>query len=364
MAKNKTHQPAAPDELGDGWQTSAPGELGLDPMALAGIVPHFSQWHAANVHAVLIARHGSLAFERYFEGEDEAWGRPLGRVAYDAGKLHDLRSVTKSVVSLLFGIAARNAGFDELDTPVLSFFPEHSDLTIGNKKHITVRHLLEMSTGLAWNEEVPYSDPANSEILMTNADDRCRYVLDQELVRPPGRAWQYSGGTTTLLAEIIHRLAGKQVDALARESLFDALGMHETDWLAYDDGVPIAASGLRLRPRDLLKIGQLVLDGGKRGDEQIVAQAWIEQATSPQINGQGLFFYGHHWWLGRSFVAGEEITWISGVGWGGQRLFIVPSQELVVLVMAGLYDNPILQPVPGEIVLRRYALSAAMAGER
>jgi len=120
-------------------------------------------------------------------------------------------------------------------------------------------------------------------------------------------------------------------------------------------------SGLRMRPRDLAKIGQLILKGGMWNDSRIVSKAWTEESTSPQVHGEGLFFYGYQWWLGRSLVNRREVTWISAVGWGGQRMYIVPSLELVVVVMAGLYDNPVLQPIIGEIILRRYALSAALA---
>jgi len=342
------------------WTTATPEEVDLDGEALAGIDEQFNAWKEANVHAALIARRGKLVAEHYFTGEDQAWGRDLGTVAYDRTMLHDLRSVTKSVVSLVYGIAqADHPELARLDTPVFDFFPEHRELATNGREAITLRHLLEMSAGLRWNEDVPYSDPENSEIRMTLADDRCRYVLEQDLVRPPGRSWIYSGGASALIAEIVSRAAGKEIDALATERLFAPLGIAEHDWLSYDDGVPIAASGLRLKPRDTLKLGQLVLQNGMWEGERIVPADWIAASTSPQINGQGLFFYGHHWWLGRSLVARREIGWTAGVGWGGQRLFIVPDAEMVVLVHAGLYGEPWLQSIPAEVVLRRYALASA-----
>lgn len=358
---NKGCPGCQPRDLGDGWLVSTPAAEDMSTESLEGLADHFKRWSQANVHAVLMARNGKLVFEHYFTGKDEAWGKPLGKVTYDADKHHDLRSITKSVVALAFGIARERGGLDDLDQPVFDFFPEHADLATGEKKDITLRHLLEMSTGLEWNEDVPYSDPANSEICMTHAQDRCRYDLEQPLVRSPGRAWIYNGGTTALIAEIIFRTTGLQVDALAREALFVPLGITESDWLTYDNGVPIAASGLRLKPRDLLKLGQLVLDRGKAGDRQIVPSDWIDAMTTPQINGMMQFFYGYQWWLGRSLINRQEVTWSAGVGWGGQRLFVVPSQNLVVVVHAGLYDKPDMQMMPGEVVLRRYALTAAMA---
>ena len=346
--------------MAEDWPAAAPEEAGLDSGILAGLAPQFEAWEEANLHAALIVRHGRLAYEHYFTGQDERWGRPLGRLAYDASMRHDLRSVTKSVISLLAGCVLGEEGEAALATPVFALFPEHADLATGGKETMTLGHLLEMSTGLVWDEDIPYSDPANSERMMTVAPDRVRYVLEQPLLRPPGAAWLYNGGTTALVAEALVRRSGKPLDALAREFLFEPLAIAGEEWIRYDDGVPVAASGLRLTPRDTARIGQMVLQGGRWGDRQVVPADWIAISTAPRLNGQGLFFFGLQWWLGRSLVAREEVRWIAAVGWGGQRLFVVPERDLVVVVHAGLYDQPWLQPLPGETVLRRYALAACL----
>jgi CubicO group peptidase (beta-lactamase class C family) len=349
-----------PAAMTDEWSVSSPDEMGLDGKLLHGIGPHFESWTDANAHAILIARHGTLVYERYFTGEDQAWGKPLGRVAYDAGMRHDLRSISKSITSLLVGIAVDRGWLGSLDAPVFSFFPEHADLRTPEKDRMTVRHLLTMSPGLAWNEELPYSNPQNSERLMTDAPDQCRYVLQQPLVREPGRAYIYNGGTTALLAAIVQRSAKLPIDTIAQQALFEPLGIKDVEWIRYADGTPIAASGLRMRPRDLLKIGQMVLDGGLWQGKQVVSRAWIEDSTAAHINGDAIYFYGYQWWLGRSLVNREEIKWVAGVGHGGQRLYIVPSRGLVVLAMAGLYNSAMYQGIVGEVTLRRYALQAAV----
>ncbi|MFC3229926.1 serine hydrolase domain-containing protein [Marinibaculum pumilum] len=358
----------APADLGDGWPVAAPAEAGLDPGILDGLVPQFTAWRAANLHAVLIARHGRLAYERYFTGPDQRWGQDLGAVSYDSGMAHDLRSISKSVTSLLAGIGRQRGWLPGLDTPVLSLLPECADLAGPDNSDldrgaITIRHLLTMSAGLAWNEDLPYSDPRNSERLMSIAPDRARYVLEQPLLRPPGRVYGYNGGLTLLLGDLLAAGGGAALDDLAQEVLFDPLGIARPDWVRYPDGVPICASGLRLRPRDGLKIGQMVLQGGRWQDRQVVPADWIVESLTPQINGQELYFYGYQWWLGRSLVRKREIGWAAAMGWGGQRLYLVPGLDLVVLVHAGLYDNPPLQPVVGGVVLRRYALEAAVAAD-
>jgi CubicO group peptidase (beta-lactamase class C family) len=354
------HMVDTADAAADGWFIATPDEQDMDGAVLDGLAAQFNDWPEAKLHAVVMARGGKLVYERYFTGEDQAWGKPLGEVAYHAGLKHDLRSVSKSVVSLLFGIALDRGFVGDLDTPVFSFFPGCADLRTPEKDKITLRHLLTMSAGLGWNEELPYSDRRNSERQMTDAPDRVRFVLEQPLRRPPGATYAYNGGLTALLARILELRTGEPLDVLAQNLLFTPLGIDDVEWARYGDGAPVAASGLRMRPRDLAKIGQLVLDHGIAGGNHVVSRAWMDQAVDAQVNGEGLYFYGYHWWLGRSLVARREIRWIAGVGWGGQRLFIVPELDLVVAVLAGLYADPPLARIVGEVVLRRYALTAAL----
>jgi CubicO group peptidase (beta-lactamase class C family) len=345
----------------DNWARSNPDTEGMDSSVLEGLARQFEAWDGANLHAALMVRQGKLVFERYFAGEDRAWGTALGRITYHAGLRHDLRSITKSITSLLFGIGVDRGWVKDLDQSVFAFFPEHSDLKTPAKTQINLRHLLTMSAGFGWNEQLPYSNPANSERRMIDADDPCRYVLEQPIIRPPGAAYTYNGGLTALLAAILQRMSGRPIDVLAKEVLFEPLNIWDVEWIRYKDGTRNAVSGLRMRPRDLAKIGQLVLNGGQWEGRQIVSRAWIDESTSPHVNGESLFFYGYQWWLGRSLVRRREIKWISAVGYGGQRMYIVPSLALVVVVTAGLYDDPVLQSMVGEIILRRYALSATLS---
>jgi CubicO group peptidase (beta-lactamase class C family) len=351
----------SPTDLHDGWNVSSPEAQGLDARLLRGLATGFEAWPEANVHAILMARNGSLVYERYFTGEDWAWATPLGRVTYDATMKHDIRSITKSVVSLVVGVGMARGWLRDLEAPVFSFFPEYADLCTAEKAALTVRHLLTMATGLAWDEEIPYSNPENSERQMIEAADPLRYVLAQPLVRPPGHVYNYNGGATALLAAIVAKVSGDPIEVLTPRELFQPLGIADFDWVRYANGMANAASGLRLRPRDLAKIGQLVLGRGAWHSRQVVPAPWVAESLTPQINGTGLYFYGFQWWLGRSLVERREIMWAAGVGWGGQRLFVVPSLDLIVVVLAGLYDNPALQPIVGEVVLRRYALASAMA---
>jgi CubicO group peptidase (beta-lactamase class C family) len=350
---------ASPPDLRDGWTVAAPETQGLESVRLCAIGPRFERWTQANAHAVLVVRNGVLVYERYFAGEDEKFGRPLGRVAYDAGKLHDMRSITKSVTSLAVGIAIERGLIASVDVPVFTLFPEYADLRTPEKESITLRHLLTMSAGFAWNEYLPYSNPNNSERKLFEAADAARFVLEQPLWTPPGESYNYNGGATLLLAAAVAKASGKPFEQLVQEALFDPLGISDVEWMRGPGGLAWAASGLRLRPRDLAKIGQLVLARGEWQGKRIVSADWIAQSTAPQINGEGLFFYGYQWWLGRSLVARREIGWASAVGWGGQRMFVVPERNIVVVVTAGLYSGPIFQGLVGSTVLNEYVLRAA-----
>ena len=355
---SETARTSSPARIEDGWPVGSPVEHGLDPALIAAISPRFEEWTDANMHAILVVRHGVLVYEHYFTGEDRRWGiGPVGRVAYDAHMKHDLRSITKSVTSLLVGIARDQGYIQDLDASVFSFFPEHDDLRTPETDAITVRHLLTMSAGLAWNELVPWNKLENSETCMAAAPNLYRYVLEQPLANPPGRVFNYCGGGTELLAGILQKVSGTSLDKYAKEGLFDPLGMRDVQWLHYPNGDFAAASGLRLSARDLAKIGQVMLDLGMWQGRRIVSTRWVEESTSPQINGDGPFFYGYQWWLGRSLINRREATWVAALGYGGQRLFIVPDLNIVVVSMAGRYNSQIRCDV-GNLLLNDYVLSA------
>jgi hypothetical protein len=158
----------------------------LDDAVRSGLVP--------NVHVVLASRAGHIVLERYFSGADESWGTPLGSVTFGPDTLHDLRSVTKSIVGLLYGIALDRGLVPSPDAPLLAQFPEYPDLAADPQRaHLTVMNALNMTLGMEWDEQRPYTDPKNSEIAMERAPDRYRFVLDRPFVAAPGERWIYSG---------------------------------------------------------------------------------------------------------------------------------------------------------------------------
>ena len=322
----------------DGWPVASVGEDKLvDRGALCRMADRLVA-SSANVHAVLVARGGKLVFERYFRGSDEIQNRPVRNVTFDADTLHDMKSVSKSVASLVLGIAIDRGLIGSLNEPIFSFFPELSDLRTPEKERIQLLHVLTMSLGLKWVEAIPDDGDNNDEARMHMARDPCRYVLGLAATAPAGQEFFYNTGALTLLSAIIRRATGRPLDEFARATLFEPMGITGVEWIRVK-GDSDAGGGLRLRPRDMAKIGQLVLAGGRWNDRQIVSKAWIDASMTPRLGATSGFFYGYLWWLGRSLFNGREIHWPAALGRGGQSIRIVPELDLVAVVTAGYYQD-------------------------
>ncbi|MEV4510372.1 serine hydrolase [Dactylosporangium sp. NPDC049525] len=288
------------------------------------------------LHAVVAVRGGRTVLEHYGEGEDFAWERSLGVVRFGPDTLHDVRSVTKSVTALLYGIALGDGRVPGPLAPLLQQFPQYPDLAAdADRARLTVEHALTMSLGLEWREDIPYDSPANAEIAMELAPDRYRYVLERPVVEAPGIRWGYCGGASALLGQLIADGTGKPLAEYGQAALFDPLGIEHVEWMAGTDGVASAASGLRLAPRDLARIGELVLAEGEWDGRRVVPADWIRTMVQPRLKTDWGAGYGYHWYL--ETIAGRRV--VMAAGNGGQRLAVVPDLDLAVAITAGNYDD-------------------------
>jgi CubicO group peptidase (beta-lactamase class C family) len=191
---------------------------------------------------------------------------------------------------------------------------------------------------LRWVEATPDTGDDNDEVRMHRAPDPCRYVLGLPVTAPPGQEFVYNTGALALISAIMRKATGRHLDEFARETLFEPLGITGTEWDRYQ-GDTDAGGGLRLRPRDMAKIGQLVLAGGRWNDRQVVSKAWIETSTAEKLKATDHQTYGYLWWLGRARLDGRMVHWIGALGRGGQTIRIVPELDLVVVVTAGYYQD-------------------------
>lgn len=329
------------------WTPVAPADAGFDANLNARIDKLIAEKRIWNVHGLVVLRGGKLVLERYFTGRDNARGRDIGEIAFGPDTLHDLRSVSKSIVSLLYGIAFAQGKVPPPEAPLFDSFPEYRDLAKDGREKLTIHHVLTMTMGTEWDETgIPYTDRRNSEIAMDLAPDRYRFILERKVMQAPGRYFTYSGGATALLAKIIRKGTGTSLHGFAREALFGPLGIGTTEWIADPAGEEFAASGLRMTPRDLALIGQLLLHRGKWGGKEIVSVSWLERSFMPHTSSDDFRRFGYHWYI-TYFGFGRQIGWQPekveqnwlAQGNGGQRLFVLPGIELTVAITAGNYDT-------------------------
>ena len=186
------------------------------------------------------------------------------------------------------------------------------------------------------------SDPKHDYFAMRRGGDWIRYVFNKELVAPPGQQFNYNGGLSALLGEIIKRASGIDAEKFSEKYLFEPLGISDVSWLKYNNGSINTGGGILLRSRDMAKIGQMVLSKGKYKNKRIVSEQWIAESSKNQTLEKAHPFgsgYGYQWWLGETFIDGEKINTVIAQGRGGQCIFIIPKAKAIVVVTSQLVDN-------------------------
>ena len=330
-----------PGMTAEPWPIASPADAGLDGRALDALADRIEAGALPGLHSLLVVREGRLVFERYFRGWDASWGRPLGTVDFGPDTLHDLRSVTKSVVGALVGIARGDGLLPDLDRPLVELLPEDLVSAPEAVAKIGLRHALTMSAGLDWDElRFPYWDPRNDEIAMWRSDDPVGFVLSRPIVAEPGARFAYNGGLPTLLAAVVEHVTGTRIDRFAAERLFCPLGTSKFEWMQHGSGLHVAASGLRLRPRDMARFGWMMLDGGRWHGREILPAEYVHASLTAQLETESPLApaYGYQWWIARETMRDGVIEIPAANGNGGQRIYLLRDARLVVVVTAGNYD--------------------------
>ena len=314
-----------------GLPLASPESQGMDSVRLAALVERIAAGAYGRQTGLVIVRNGAIVTERYFNG-------------HSVQAPHTLQSVTKSVTSLLVGIALERGALEGIDRQVLGLFPEYPEVghRDARKEAMTVEDLLTMRTGLDWTE---YRHEPGQPLYDLNhsSGDWYRFVLDWPMREEPGTRWEYNSGGVILLSGILRNAAGVRADQLADQALFAPLGIQGARWVYGPGAVPHTGGGLSLRTRDMARLGLLVLNGGRWEGVQVVPEAWIARSTAthgPRVRTMGSHRvdYGYLWWqaplddpMNPRPAAGSLIF---AAGAGGQWIIIVPRYGLVVAANA------------------------------
>jgi CubicO group peptidase (beta-lactamase class C family) len=349
-----------PEQTDDGWQTASLDEVGIDEKEIGEAIARINDDTYQNVHSVLIVKDGKLVFEEYFSGYTWDYNGDQFRgelTDFGIDTIHNLASVTKSFTSALVGIAIDHGFIQGVDEKVFAFFPEYADLKDERKESITLEHLLTMTSGLAWNEmELPYSNTNNDLVQLFIVSDPIEYILAKPVVNEPGAKWYYNGGGTNLLGKVIREATGLRMDGFAKEYLFAPLGITDYEWDHINPDMIHASGNLRLRPRDMAKLGYLFLNGGTWKGERIVSGEWIEASTKGRVSPSWFDGYGYQWWRQTYQSNSTSVDSFFAGGWGGQRIMVFPGLDLVVVFTGGNY----VAEEPVDEIITRYILPAVL----
>ena len=277
-----------------------------------------------NINAFLVMHQGELVWDYYSKGWTE-------------DHLHIVHSCTKSIVSILIGTLFDQDLLEDVDVPVYTLFPDlNPDEISEQNKKLTLEHFLTMSTGLASRDSYLYNWEGLREIW--NNENWVKDILLIPSDVPGGQRFDYSNLASFLLGELIRQKTGMDVSDYARKTLFVPLGIEKYKWDANPHGQSKGWGGLSLRPRDLLKIGQLILQQGEWEGEQLISASWIEESMKPHAQAGTLReFYGYQWWLDKD---GRYLA----LGYEGQYLIIDPDMEIVVVFASKLLENDFFLP--------------------
>ncbi len=307
-----------PSRRNDGWEVASPEEAGIRASTLDALYDRFyAEDDFYNAVSLLVVRHGRLVAEGY------------AKDPYDRHRVHHLQSITKSVTSLVFGVLHERGVFPNLDETLRDILPSSSFEGDPRARSITLRHLLTMSSGL------DYDNTAFSiDLLMLRPGDQDREILSRKMYADPGAEFRYRDADPQLLSYAIQDRTGRTLADLADELLFRPLRINDYRWQENVDGVTLGAHALWLQPRDMAKIGQLVLNGGLWNGERLVSEEWIDASTTTKVMPDagdpdiGGFGYGYYWWVI------PDLPGFTAWGHGGQYILVVPEADLVVVLTA------------------------------
>ncbi|MBN9299823.1 MAG: serine hydrolase [Filimonas sp.] len=292
-----------------------------------------------NIHSILISQNDTIIYEAYFNG-------------YNRDSLHDSRSSFKSITSLLTGIALDKQLIKNVKQPISTFFPAENIFAADTlKKQITIENLLEMRSGFDCNE---WDDSKDCEAEMEKTSDWVNFSLSIPMKNKPGTTWAYTSCNPVIVGGIIEKAANMPVIQFADTYFFAPLGITKYRWTTDPSGHGMTGGSFYIRPVDMLQIGQLVLNNGKKGNTRIVSEKWLENSTRCNIPIPGSSFvqmsrsaaaipqpayYGYYWYREEIKTASGSYPLLFASGNGGQYIMIIKPLNMVVVFTQGNYGK-------------------------
>ena len=351
----------------DGWTVASAAEHGIAIAELETMMNDIRAGQFPSIDAIVIARNGELVFDETIRTAIDEEDRRVGNAD---PAMHAQFSASKSITSLAVGIAIDEGYIDGVDTQYLSLFPYTDYENWDERKNdITLQHVLAMQLGLAWNEwDPPYFSPGN-QLLRFYAEqvDYSKALLDLPVAADPGTAFAYNTVATVSLGQAIENAVPMSLIDFGASELMAPLGITDIELLTTPTGLPNAGGGFYFRTRDMVKFGQLLLNGGTWNGNRVISEEWISESLTSrtdigwnnpddwdwQIDG-----YGYQWWLGHYDHEGVQRDTYVAWGFGGQWLVAIPSLELVIAVNSHGYDGSDSALNEAHAVIRRYVLGA------
>ena len=327
---------------GDEWTVADPEDHGIDAEALEA-AREYAFADGMNTQGVVVVHDGEIVAEWYAEGADaDSWAASW--------------SMAKSFTSALIGIAIEDGLIPGVDEPMTTWYPDWAG---SERESMTLRDVLQMSSGLDWNEDYDPAAVQESDIIriVVGEQDQLAYAADRPAAGPPGSVWSYSSGDTLLLSGVLEQATGMTADEYARQEIFDPLGMDRAEWWRDARGHTLTYCCLDTTSRGFARFGLLYEREGTWGDEQVVPEHWVAESLEPAPESDGV--YGYQWWLDQPEGLPEDL--FAAQGHDGQFVYVIPSLDLVV-VRNGLYVKDPGPPVAEPTLFERYPSDGLVPG--
>jgi len=327
-----------PPELADGLAASSATAARLDTTLLATLAERIEDNTFQRITSVVVVLDGKLVYEGYFNGANR-------------DTQHDIRSASKTLASMLVGLAIDRGAISGVDAKVFDFFPQRRG-TIKNpdprKDKVTIEDLMTMSSLLECDDDNEYSSGNEERMYVT--EDWLGFFLGLPIKgfppwatkpqdSPYGRSFSYCTAGVFTLGAVLEKATKRPVPDFARETLFAPLGIEKVGWQFSPLGLTQTGGGTRLRSRDLAKLGLLNLDGGRWHGRQVIPEKWVETSTAAHVQASDTDTYGYLWWR-RDFEAkGKKYPAFYMSGNGGNKVVVVPSAKLVAVITSTNYNT-------------------------